>query len=579
MLMNGRPHFARAGGIATLSTWLFVLFPAIALAVEEHPLLGIMQSELELSMEKLVAPDDIQPYFLQYTATDQKQVNVSASLGSITVNQTGHSRLLDVDVRCGDYALDNTHQIRGSYFSGYEWGGGWNSLPLDDDPMATRHAIWLATDERFKAAAKRLAEVKANVKVKVEEEDQSDDFSREAPSVHIGPWIGSVFERDKLAQRVRKYSRLFREHPLIYNSAVSLSGQTTNRLAVSSEGSKLQFGGSWWRIGIRASTIAEDGMELQQYQSFDAHTLEGLPDDGEVIRAVEQVIEDILALRKAPVVEPYTGPAILLNRASGVFFHEIFGHRIEGHRQKDVEEGQTFAKKIGQEVLPTFLDIVDDPSQATFNGIDLNGFYEFDEECVPAQPARLVEDGVLKTFLMSRSPARGFAKSNGHGRRQPGMRVVARQGNLFVKSSKQVPLNDLRAMLIEECKKQDKEYGLLFKDISGGFTTTRRWGPQAFKVIPILVYRVYMDGRADELVRGVDIVGTPLTCFSKILCTADDADVFNGMCGAESGSVPVSAVSPSILVEQIEVEKKRKAQDRPPILEAPIAAEKKVDGT
>ena len=287
------------------------------------------------------------------------------------------------------------------------------------------------------------------------------------------------------------------------------------------------------------------------------------------------MIDDVLALRQAPLVEPYTGPAILLNRASGVFFHEIFGHRIEGHRQKDVEEGQTYAKKLGQEILPTFLSIVDDPSQRRFKTTDLNGFYEFDEECVPGQPAHLVEDGVLKTFLMSRSPTRGITKSNGHGRRQPGMRVVARQGNLFIKSAKQVPLEELRAMLIEECQKQDKEYGLFFKDISGGFTTTRRWSPQAFKVLPILVYRVYPDGRPDELVRGVDIVGTPLTCFSKILCTADDPEAFNGICGAESGAVPVAAISPSILVQQIEVEKKRKAQDRPPVLEAPIAAEKK----
>ncbi|MCK4351394.1 MAG: peptidase U62, partial [Candidatus Krumholzibacteria bacterium] len=266
--------------------------------------------------------------------------------------------------------------------------------------------------------------------------------------------------------------------------------------------------------------------------------------------------------------------AILMHRASGVFFHEIFGHRIEGHRQKDVEEGQTFAKKLGQEVLPTFLSVTDDPSRRQFNGKDLNGFYEFDEECVPGQPAHLVENGVLKTFLMSRSPTRGIVKSNGHGRRQPGSQVVARQGNLIVESTKQVPFEQLRTMLIEECHKQGKEFGLIFKDISGGFTTTRTWGPQAFKVLPILVYRVYADGRPDELVRGVDIVGTPLTCFSKIMCTGDDPDVFNGMCGAESGSLPVSAISPSILVEQIEIEKKQKAQDRPPILDAPIAAEK-----
>ncbi len=560
------------------ATALAVLLVANASTVAaeptEHPLLDILAGELALSMDKLIGPDGTKPYYLQYWVTDQQTVNVSATLGSLAGEGESHTRLLDVDLRCGDYALDNTHQIRGAgYFGGYDRRGGWAYLPLNGDPLATTQAIWLKTDGQFKSALKRLAQVRANVKVKVEEDDPSDDFSRETPNVHIGEWVEQPYDLADLKARVKRYSERFRAHPLIYSSSVSVTGSISNRLAVSSEGSRLQFGQGWWRIGIQASTIADDGMELWQYTSFDSHSLEGLPDDAEVMAGVDRVIADVLALRDAPLVDPYIGPAILLNRASGVFFHEIFGHRIEGHRQKDVEEGQTFAKKIDQEVLPTFLSMVDDPSQRTFKDIELNGYYAFDEECVASQPVSLVEDGVLKTFLLSRSPTRGFTKSNGHGRRQPGSRVVARQGNLIIRSTKQVPFDKLRAMLVDECKKQSKEYGLLFEDISGGFTTTRRTGPQSFKVLPIMVYRVFADGRPDQLVRGVDIVGTPLTCFSKILITADDPGVFNGVCGAESGSVPVSAISPSILVEQIEIEKKRKAQDRPPILEAPIASQ------
>jgi len=552
-----------------------LLWPGLCAAADEHALLGLMEDELKLSMQKLVGSEDVKPYFLQYWVTDEDQMRVSATLGSLTQDLANHSRVLDVDVRCGDYALDSTRQIRGGGSAGGLDAGarGAANLPLNGDPLATRQTIWLTTDNRFKAAVKRLAQVKANLKVKVEEEDPSDDFSREQPSVHIAPWIRQSVDRAQVAQRVKRLSERFRREPLIYSSSVTFAGGTTNRLAVNSEGSKLQFGRGAWRIGISASTIADDGMELRQFKAFDAAASEDLPDDADVQQAVDQVIAELLALRSAPVVDPYIGPAILMNRASGVFFHEIFGHRIEGHRQKDVEEGQTFAKKIGHEVLPAFMSVVDDPTQRQFNGRDLNGFYEFDDECVPGQPARIVENGVLKTFLLSRSPTRGFTRSNGHGRRQPGAQVVARQGNLIIESSKQVPFAQLRAMLIEECRKQGKEFGLLFDDISGGFTTTGRYSPQAFKVEPILVYRVYTDGRPDELVRGVDIVGTPLTCFSKILCAADDADIFNGYCGAESGSVPVSAISPSILVEQIEVEKKQKAQDRPPILTSPIAAE------
>ncbi len=549
--------------------------PAVP-AGEEHRLLAIMESELKLSMEKLEAPDGTKPYFLQYNVTDEKSVTIGATLGALTFDDASHNRYLDIDLRCGDYTLDSTHQIRDQGFGGrMGMFRGRTSLPLEGDALATRHALWLKTDEQFKQASKRLAQVQANVKVKVEEEDQSDDFTREDPEVYIGKFIEQKIDQKAWSKRVKKWSEAFRNHPDVYNSSVTLTGRVNNRLAVNSETSKLQFGRGWWRIGIQASTIADDGMELFQYSSFDAHTPEGLPGDATVEAAVKQVIAELEALRVAPLVEPYTGPAIFMNRASGVFFHEIFGHRIEGHRQKDVEEGQTFAKKIGKEVLPDFLSVTDDPTKAKFGNIELNGHYLFDEECVSGQPVHLVESGILKTFLLSRSPTRGFTKSNGHGRAQPGLPVVARQGNLMVESAKQVSFPKLREMLKDECRKQNKEYGLLFKDISGGFTTTRRFGPQAFKVLPIIVYKVYADGREDELVRGVDVVGTPLTCFSKILATADDHDVFNGICGAESGSVPVSAISPSILVEQIEIEKKQKAQDRPPILAPPIAANSK----
>jgi TldD protein len=577
-----RALFTRKQGYSCMRNLLLTCAVAVALcgaasgtarAADRHPLLEPLESELELSMDKLVGPDGSKPYFLMYSVTDTKSVSIAATLGALTGDSDSHSRQLDVDVRVGDYTLDSTRQIRDAGYGGFGgWGGAFN-LPIDDNELATRCAIWRKTDERFKDAVKRLAQVKANLKVKVEEEDPSDDFSREAPSVHIEQWTNQTCDRAALKAKIKKYSERFRAHPEIYSSRVNITGNITNNIMVSSEGTRLQFGRGWWRIGINASTVAEDGMELSQYKSFDAHSPDGLPSDEEVLAAVDQVIADVLALREAKIVDPYTGPAILMNRATGVFFHEIFGHRMEGHRQKDVDEGQTFAKKLGKEVLPDFLSVVDDPTRRTFNGVDLNGYYQFDDEGVPAQEANLVENGILKTFLMSRSPARGINKSNGHGRRQPGLDVVARMGNTILESERTMPFDQLRQKLIDEVKKQGKEFGLIFDDISGGFTTTRRWSPQSFKVNPILVYRVYTDGRPDELVRGVDIVGTPLTSFGSIVATGDDPAIFNGVCGAESGSVPVSAIAPSILVEKIEIEKQRKSQDRPPILPAPIASE------
>jgi len=219
--------------------------------------------------------------------------------------------------------------------------------------------------------------------------------------------------------------------------------------------------------------------------------------------------------------------------------------------------------------MPPFISVYDDPALVRIGRDDLNGFYRFDDEAVAAARVSLVEAGVLKGFLMGRSPIRGFDRSNGHGRRQPGSGPVARQANLVVEPALSVPGQELRRRLREEAKRQGKPYGLLFKDISGGFTNTSRMAPQAFKVLPILVYRVWADGRPDELLRGADVVGTPLVSLSKILAAGDDYHTFNGFCGAESGFVAVSATSPSLLVQQIEIERKEKGNEKPPILAVP----------
>ena len=534
-------------------------------------LISTMSEELDYSMKNLALPDGTRPYYLAYTVTDVKNLIIRTELGAVTGTDDSHQRVLGADLRIGDYKLDSSHQIRGGRggFRG-RGAGGAVSVSLDNNPVAIKHALWQATDREFKAAVNRYHRVLTNMKTMVEEEDQSADFSREEAHVYSESEAALSIDRESWVQRLRRVSRLARKYPLIHSSNVSLACQVFNRFFVNSEGSKIQTGCKLLRVHVAAGTKADDGMALSQSFIFNAASTDRLPTEEEITRAFQKVIDKVLALRKAPIVEPFIGPAILVNRASAVFFHEIFGHRIEGHRQKNVEEGQTFTKKIGKPILPDFLSVHDNPTLSRFGEEDLRGYYRFDDEGVPAQNAILVDKGVLTSFLMSRSPVRGFPRSNGHGRRAPGSRVVSRMGNTMIYSSRAVKFARLRNLLIEECRKQKKPFGLLFEDISGGFTGTGRGRGQIFKVLPIVVYRVFPDGRPDELVRGVDIVGTPLTCFSKIIHTGDDPAVFNGTCGAESGSVPVSAVSPSILVSQMEIEKRTRAQDRPPILPPPI---------
>ena len=533
---------------------------------EKSLLLKAMEEELSRSMKGLSEKGNPPPYFISYDITETKSLMIIASYGALRSSSKEHSRLLDVEVRVGDYTLDNTHRLRGVYDFRFPIP---ISISLEDDLDAIKSAIWLETDKKYKAAMERLIQVKAQKTVKVKDEDESADFSRESPEKFIGPVYQVNVDKVKWEKKLKEYSMLFNDFPDIYESSISLSAKATNKYLVNSEGTLTQHGLTHWRLGVYARTKAEDGMDLYKYESFDAHSLEKMPDEEEVRQKIKLLTKELLALRASPVVEPFTGPAILSGRAAGVFFHEIFGHRIEGHRQKDEEEGQTFTKKINQPVLPDFISVYDDPLQKSFGDKDLSGHYLYDDEGVKAQRITVVENGILKNFLMSRSPIAGFDKSGGHGRKAAGYRAVGRQGNLIVEASETVSTKKLRELLIEECKKQDKEFGLIFKDISGGFTFTGRGIPQAYAVIPIIVYRVFTDGRPDEMVRGVDLIGTPLVSFSKILACGDKPEVFNGICGAESGGVPVSAVAPSILTGEIEIQKRRKSPDRPPLLPPP----------
>jgi predicted Zn-dependent protease len=368
---------------------------------------------------------------------------------------------------------------------------------------------------------------------------------------------------------VRRFSEAFRKYPYIYSSGVMVTGEKTLQRFVSSEGGKIVTPDTMVRVVIQAETRAEDGMELMRVETMQAESMSKLPDAAEIDARVEQMAKDLKALRMAPVAEPYDGPALLSGRASGVFFHEVLGHRLEGQRQRGDEEGQTFTKKLNQAVLPEFLSVTDDPTLRSINGTLLAGWYEFDDEGVPSQKVEVIKDGILRNFLLSRMPIAGFDHSNGHGRSQAGYMPVGRQGNLIVTSTHMVKDSEMRQKLLDEVKKQGKPYGLYFEDIQGGFTLTQRSAPQAFQVLPVMVWRVYADGRPDELVRGVDIVGTPLAAMNRILVTGDTMAVFNGVCGAESGGVAVSAAAPAMLFSEIEVQKRAHSKERLPILPPP----------
>jgi len=506
------------------------------------------------------------PYFLSYAVSDANMVSIRAEFGALVNSSANHIRVADVQVRLGDPSLDNTHDSHRA--------SAVNSvlLPLTDDREALVRSLWLATNAGYGNAIDNFLRVKTEAQVRTKEEDPSPDFSKEAPQVHLGkPAPPPAVNRAAWEQRVQALSKIFREYPHVYQNIVALSVQNETDYFVSSEGSRVVEPHLSARLVVAAMTRAEDGMDLFRDQTFEAETADGLPSQAELEAAIRALGKSLEALRKAPVTEPFDGPAILSGRAAAVFFHEVLGHRLEGQRQRGDEEGQTFTKQLGKDVLPTFLSVADDPTITTFHKTWLSGSYAYDDEGQKAQRVNLIQDGVLKNFLMSRLPIANFSNSNGHGRAQTGRMPAGRQGNLIVTSTKTESEAALRRQLIEEAKKQGKSYGLYFEDISSGFAVTTRSSPQAFQVIPLVVWRVYVDGRPDELVRGVSIVGTPLAALKRILATSDKSEVFNGECGAESGTIPVSAVAPAMLLSEIETQRQPQGTARTPILPIPGA--------
>ena len=547
---------------------LSLFLAAAPVHAQSSVLMDTMSAEMHRAMSMLGKGGDGQqpPYYISYSAVDGYTVDITAQQGALLASEVNHGRLAEVVVRVGSPKLDNTHgEHRSSAIASYP-------LPLEDDRKAIARGLWWTTNRLYGNALQNYLQVKTENQVRAQEEDTSPDFSTEPAEKSLGDPLGPPdVDREAWTARTRALSGIFREYPHVYSNFVEIVAASQTNYFASSEGSNLVYPEQLVRVVVFASTRADDGMDLFRVRTFEARTAAELPSQKEMEAAVRSLAVSLEDLRNAPAARPFDGPAILSGRAAAVFFHEVLGHRLEGQRQRGDQEGETFTKDVGKPILPDFLSVSDDPTLSTFDGTYLNGYYTYDDEGQRAQNVSLIQQGVLKTFLMSRLPIASFSQSNGHGRAQIGLMPTGRQGNLIVSSTNTVSDAELRKMLIDEVKKQGKPYGLYFEDISSGFAVTRRSDPQAFQVIPLVVYRVYADGRPDELVRGVSIVGTPQAALRKIVVTSDKREVFNGECGAESGTVPVSAIAPAMLVTEIETQRQQQGTSRPPILPPPTA--------
>ena len=539
----------------------------------QNLLLQTLKSEADRNLVEL-KKQPVPAYYISYRVYDVNSYYISAAFGNIMQSSPSTQRIFNAAVRVGSPQLDNTHEIKEGNERGYaDYNfSGYGTLGLEDNPQAWKITLWQKTDAMYVDATKRFEKVKANVAVKVSSEDKSPDFSIETPERYVEKPIkfsDIKFDSKTWEEKLKKFSAVFKDNKDIVNSQFSLKTELLNKYFADTEGAEICEPHLSYRLMMNASAKAEDGMELPLYKDYFVFDLKDLPSEEQIIADAKKMSETLSQLRVAPVAESYSGPMLMAGAAASVFFHEIFGHRIEGARLKNETDAQTFKKKMGEMVLPEDMSVIYDPQLKKAHGFFLNGQYVFDDEGVRGQRVEIVKNGKLNSFLMSRSPIEGFPKSNGHGRGMIYMNTFTRQSNTLIESTNPKSNKELREMLVEQLKKEGKPYGYLMDVVEGGFTMTGRYMPNAFNVSPLLVYRIYVDGRPDEIVRGVDLVGTPLAIFSQIAACGNDYNVFNGYCGAESGSVPVACVSPTLYVKMVETQKKSKSQSQPPILERP----------
>jgi TldD protein len=534
--------------------------------------LNALKDELVRSKHKLRMPGEDGPYFIRYLVREYDDYDLGARFGAMFEDSYQHVRQASVETRVGSYQFDNTADDSAEKafdlddFDRYEPP---TFAPIDDDMDAMRATMWLQTDARYKQALAALHKKRGTRVTKLVEDEKMPSFSREKAARAVDPPITLKLDRAMWSDRLRRVSALFKNYPEIFDSQVKMAVDHQTRYLVTSEGSELVSERLIYSIQLLASSRAKDGLLVNHFKSFYGANEAEMPDEVELGRTAAQLADEVKRLREAPMLDPFNGPAILLPEAAGVFFHEALGHRLEGERQNDNKEGATFKGQIGKPVLPSFVSVLDDPTLRKVGNVSLNGYYRFDDEGVISRPVTLVDHGILRNYLKSRTPVKGSLDSNGHGRAEGTQDPIGRMASTIVKLDKVVSYAKLKEMLLEEVRRQKKAFGLIIADISGGQTNTTTYDFQAFKGMPRIVYRVDANTGEETLVRGVEFVGTPIGSLNRIAAASDQAAVFNGFCGAESGYVPVSTVAPAVLISEIELQRTRRALERPPLLPAP----------
>lgn len=569
---------ALAVGLAASAVWLISQSTTLSIPADEI-LLKAMNDELARSKQLAIVAGGDAPYFFSYMLTDAETLRVSASMGAVVNVSRNRFRSPSTEVRVGSYDFDNTGHVFSGIYSGSRYDGNW---PLDDDYSNFRSELWLSTDRAFKAAVESMARKRASMNNSNASAESLPDFSKVAPVVSIGKVVRPKVDDQEWTARTSRLAAIFNGTKEVLSSAVELQliqGPTT---LMNSEGTAIRYNDDMYWVYAKAEGQAPDGMLLHDAASIQSLELDKFPNEAEMRKSLAEVGENVRALVHAPMGESYSGPVLLEPRAAAQLMAQLVGDNLRVPRRPMSDPGRNvpFApseleNRLNARVLPDSFDVTDDPTQSAFNGKPLAGFYPFDIEGVPPRPVNVIEKGVLKSFLTTRQPIKGFPVSNGHAR-LPGSygTFAAAIGNLFVKSSETAPLADLKKRLIEMTTSRGKPYAMLVRKLDYPYSASgtelqslaqasaQSGGSSARPVSPpILIYRVYPDGR-EELVRGMRFRGLTTRTLRDILAASSETAQFDfvnvaaplAILGAGGYLAPASVVSPGLLFEELEFE-------------------------
>ena len=506
---------------------------------DEDVLYNVLKHEVKYYYSHL-SQDSIPISFLSFNALDEKHLNITSDMGYSTIEEENTRRFFPTITFKG-------YKSKDSFIPFSKWYSCSRDLPIDNDTTVIKDVIWNYLRAIYNET----------VSGKKKKDAIEDNGPVVKPEVYYeSPLPESDWDKEKWKAMLNRLSENKKDGIPATCKAI-LIAEKQRQYLVNSEGTAIAQNHAYYWVTLYASVKDENGTECPLYEQYFAYKESELPDENTLHQAMDRLVERADALSKAPMEDAYSGPVLFSGEAGGVLFHEVLGHRLE-------REDSEFKPMMGKRVLPSEFSVMCNPLAKDAAGMPVSGYYLYDDEGTRAQKVECIKDGIMMDFLHSKPEQEDDAPGNGHGRAEFGNMAMPRQSNLFVETSHPYTEEQLREMFIQDLKQSNKEYGYYVHTVSNGRTTSSVDDDRtsSFNVFPIETYRVYADGRPDQLVRGISFIGTPLAAFSNIKAAGGKFGVFNGSCGARSGRVPVAAVSPMLYVSQMETQSRQEGRGR-----------------